>query len=170
MVGKAAMIAGLILAAGVPATASADDPADGWDVQNVGQACRMVSTFEDNVTIGLIWTPETKDLEFLAFGDDWKKVAGQAGSSVPINLKFDGKVPHDDWTADHASVIPIGSSKVAVVADFGPTLATELANTVSSSQSVAVTVGGKRIGSYDLGGSPAAYQLLMRCGEQIAAR
>ena len=166
------IFAGFALALGAPALAASSDDGtvEGWDVAPFGQSCRMVTTFEDDVTIGLVWTPGSTDLSFMAFGDSWKKVAGRVGSTVPVNLKFDGKVPHDDWTDQHAHVISLGHNRIAVVADWGPDFAKELASTVSRSGTVKLSVGNKVIGTYDLGGSPAAYEQLMHCGSEVASK
>jgi hypothetical protein len=172
MVRLASMFAVLACAFGAPAMADppVGDPAQGWEVISAGQACQMISTFEDDVTIGLVWTPKAGNLSFLAFGDNWKKVAGKPGSKVPVNLKFDGKVPHDDWTDEAAHVVSLGTNRTAVIADWGPEMAKELASTVSGSGTVKLSVGGKPIGTYNIDGSPAAYEQLMHCGSELASK
>jgi len=79
-------------------------------------------------------------------------------------------VPHDDWADDAALVIAAPGGGPMVVADWGDAFARELADTVTASSSVTLTIGGKTVGTYDLSGSPAAYGRLSRCGSELAAR
>ena len=150
-------------------TAAPARETEGWDVVGHGKTCTMLSTFEDDVSVGLIWTAPNGDVAFMAAGDEVAKIAGNAGATVALNVKFDGQVPHTDWTDDRARVVPVGAHGVAVIADWGHDLSKELADTVARSGTVALSIGGKAVGSYDLAGAKAAADELARCGAQIAA-
>jgi hypothetical protein len=137
---------------------------DNWEVQSSAKSCMMLSTFADDVTIGLI-SPEGGNLSFMVGGEGIaREVPG--GQKVTLDLKFAGTAPHNDWTDEAARVLPRDNGRVAVIADWGPSLAAELGDTVTASSTVTVTVGGQTIGTYDLAGSPAAYRALMKCGGQ----
>jgi len=155
------------LALGAPAAAG---DTQGWDVTENGKTCLMVSTFEDDVSVGLIWAAPNGDVSFMTAGDDLEKIAGKAGATVALDIKFDGQVPHTDWTDDVARVVSVGNHRVAVIGNWGPSLSKELADTVAGSGKVSVRVGDKDLGSYDLAGSRAASDKLTQCGTQIAAK
>ena len=142
---------------------------DSWEVNTAPKGCMMLSTFEDDLSIGLLWSAETKGLSFIASGDGLAALAPKGGK-VSLGLAFAGKAPHNDWTDEAARVIPKDNGQVSVIADWGAGYSKELADTVTASKSVTVRVGDKVIGTYDLAGSPAAYRELNRCGGQLAAR
>jgi hypothetical protein len=160
----AAATAGLALAA----PAGADDT-QGWEVTANGKNCTMLSTFEDNVSVALIWSSSTGNVTFMAAGDSLEKFAGRPGSTVALNVKFDGKVPHYDWTDNAARVIPVGTHGVGVIADWGPEYAKELTDTLAASGKATVRIGDKDIGVYDVSGGRAATDELRRCGAQLAS-
>lgn len=139
-----------------------------WEVNSGARSCTMLSTFEDNVSIGLI-SPRNGALSFVAGGEGLAAFV-HPGQNVSLDLKFTGKVPHDEWSADRAAVSAASDGGPMVVADWGATYAQELADTVTASSAVTVSVGGKTLGTYDLSGSPAAYRRLSRCGGELAAK
>jgi hypothetical protein len=150
-------------AAALAASAGARDFAsvEGWDISTAGRTCTMASTFADDVTIGLVWSPETRELGFMAAGPGWDELRGK--KTVALDLAFDGDTPLAQWEDQRAAVLG-GSEKIAAIGNWGAEHADELARAVSSSSRVTVRVGGRAVGSYDLAGSPAAYRTLMRCG------
>jgi hypothetical protein len=163
---SALAVAAVALAAGSAAPAR---DTEGWDVGPYGKVCTMTSTFEDDVSVGLIWAAPDGEVSFMTGGGDLEKIAGKAGATVSLNASFDGDVPHTDWTDERARVVSVGPHSVAVVADWGPALSKELADTVAGSSMVVVKIGDKQVGSYDLTGSRAAAEELKRCGAKIAA-
>jgi opacity protein-like surface antigen len=160
-------VAAVALALGTPALAA---ETQGWEVTPSGNTCMMLSTFEDDVSVGLALTAPAGEISFVAAGDEVEKLAGQAGSTVSLNARFDGDVPHNDWTDDRARVVSLGHHRIAVIADWGPALSQELASTVGGSATVAIRIGDKPLGSYNLSGSRAASAELTRCGTRIAAK
>jgi len=159
-----AAIAALALAAPV----SADDT-QGWEVSASGKTCTMLSTFEDNVSVALILSSSTGDVTFMAAGDALEKVAGKPGSTVSFNVKFDGKVPHFDWTDNAARVVPVGTHGVGVIADWGPEYSKELADTLAASGKATIRIGDQDVGVYDVSGGRAAADERRRCGAQLAS-
>jgi hypothetical protein len=139
-----------------------------WEVASGAKSCTMLSTFEDDVSIGLV-SPRKGALSFVAGG---KGMAGlvQAGQKVSLDLKFTGKVPHDDWADDAAAVVAAPDGGLMVIADWGPSFANELADTLTASSAVTMTIGGKTVGTYDLSGGAPAYRQLTRCGSELAAK
>ncbi|MGZ3270391.1 MAG: hypothetical protein ACXU71_05375, partial [Croceibacterium sp.] len=61
--GSTLALAAAALAFAGPAAAKT---VDSWEVNSTGKSCTMFSTFADDVTIGLIWTPNTGELGFIA--------------------------------------------------------------------------------------------------------
>jgi len=155
----------VFLAAALAAPAGART-VDSWEVAQNGQVCTMVSTFEDDVSIGLVWSPKTGELGFMATVPHPNELRGKAAA---IELSFDGEGPYTQWEDERAAVTT-GTNGDAVIANWGATYADALAKTVSTSSHVAVRLGGRAIGTYDLAGSPAAYRELTHCGSQIASR
>ena len=162
---RAAAFAGVALALAGPAGARSVGE---WEVSPGPKSCIMLSTFEDDVSIGLL-SPKTGGLSFIAGGEGLAGLV-RPGQKVGLNLKFAGKVPHDDWTDDAAAVTAMPDGRVVVMADWGTSFAAELADTVTASSTVTVSVGGKAVGTYDLSGSPLAYRQLTRCGSELAAK
>lgn len=139
---------------------------DSWEVSQAGQSCTMLSTFEDDVSIGLMWSPKSGELGFMAAIPHPNEVTGKAAA---IELSFDGDAPLTQWEDDHAAIVG-GDRSDAVIANWGAAYADALAKTVRASSHVTVRVGGRAIGTYDLAGSPAAYRELTHCGSRIASR
>jgi hypothetical protein len=160
----AAAAAALALAA--PAGARDVSTIDGWELNATGKACSMTSTFSDDVTIGLIWTPATGDLSFIAAGPKWDELRAQA--TAALELSFDGDSPYSQWEDQRANVMPNGVGKLAVIGSWGASHKEDLAKAVAAASKVTVRVGGRDLGEYDLAGSPAAYRALMKCGTQVA--
>jgi hypothetical protein len=158
----AAAAAALVLAA--PAGAREVSTIDGWELNSTGKACSMTSTFSDDVMIGLIWTPATGSLSFIAAGPKWNELRAQ--KTAAVELTFDGGSPYTQWEDDRATVVPNGIDKLSVIADWGPSHKDDLAKAVAAASKVSVKVGGRDLGAYDLAGSPAAYRALMKCGGQ----
>lgn len=158
-------LAGAVLALAAPAAASA---VGDWEVLPGAKSCTMLSTFEDDVAIGLI-APRKGALSFIAGGKGIGPLL-RPGQKVAVDLKFAGKVPHDDWADDAALVLAAPGGGTMVVADWGDAFAKELADTLTASSTVTLTIGGKTVGTYDLSGSRAAYGRLSRCGSQLAAK
>jgi hypothetical protein len=150
------------------APAAADD-SDGWEISSNGTSCTMLSTYEDNVSVALLWGTDG-DVSFMAAGGDLEKSAGKAGGTVPLTVRFDGDVPHREWKATAAQVVAVGTRHVGVIADWGPELGKEFADTVARSGNVSIRVGDRDLGSYDLSGSREASASLMACGTQLASR
>lgn len=141
---------------------------DSWEVQSSAKSCMMLSTFADDVTIGLI-SPEGGNLSFMVGGEGIAK-AVHSDRKVAVDLKFAGTAPHTDWTDEAARVLPMANGRTAVIADWGPSMAAELGDTMTASSTVTLALGGQTIGTYDLSGSPSAYRELHRCGDQLAAK
>jgi hypothetical protein len=140
---------------------------DSWEVTPDGKTCKMVSTFADDVTIGLLWSPKSGELGFIATVPHGYGVDGTA--KPRLQLSFDGDSPYTQWEDDRPTVIT-GSAADAVISTWGAAHSNELAKAMSAASHVKLRVGGKDIGTYDLAGSPAAYRALTHCGEQIAAK
>jgi hypothetical protein len=140
---------------------------DSWEVNTNGQNCTMVSTFADDVTIGLILSPKTGELGFMATVPHPNDVRG--AKTAPLQLSFDGDSPYLQWEIDHATVVT-GPDSDALVASWGAEHSDQLAKAVSGASHVKLRVAGKDIGTYDLAGSPSAYRALTRCGDQIASK
>jgi hypothetical protein len=127
----------------------------------------MISTFEDDVSIGLIWSPSTAELGFVTA---LPRPSGlREKSATTITLTFDGDAPFTEWQDLRAVVTP-GADSDAVVANWGAAHSKELAQSVGSASHVVVRVGDRTVGRYDLSGSRAAYRELTHCGTRLAAR
>ncbi|MBO0749792.1 MAG: hypothetical protein J2O44_05110 [Porphyrobacter sp.] len=158
---------GLVLAALIAAPAGAADTVAGWDLTAKGKTCTMASTFEDDVTVGLIWSPTTGELGFMATLPQPDRIAAQ--KTAALVLSFDGHGPFNEWDDERAKVVS-GAGNVAVVANWGKAHADDLARTVAGATRVHVRIGEREIGSYDLSGNQAAYRALLNCGKQLAGR
>jgi hypothetical protein len=158
----------LAAAAALAGPAAARDVAtiDGWELNSTGKACSMTSTFSDDVTIGLVWSPATGELSFLAAGPKWNELRAQ--KTAALELSFDGDVPYAHWEDRQAVVVPNGVDKLSVISTWGADHKEDLAKTVAAASRVSVRVAGRDLGAYDLAGSPAAYRALMKCGNQVA--
>lgn len=139
---------------------------DNWDVATNAKSCTMVSTFADDVTVGLIWS-KTGELGFITTLPRPNGVRGRA--TAPVQLTFDGDSPMTQWEDDRAAVVS-GPDNDALIANWGAAHSDELARAVKAASHVKLRVGGKDVGTYDLSGSPAAYRALSHCGEQLAAK
>ena len=157
-------LAAAALAFAVPAGARV---VDSGEVGPSLQSCTMMSTFEDDVGIGLVWTPNTGELGFVA------SVPRPSGlgdrQAAPLTLTFDGDAALTEWEDQRAAVVS-GSRADAVIASWGAAHSDELAKAVTAASHVVVRIGERTIGRYDLSGSPAAYRELTHCGSQIASR
>jgi hypothetical protein len=152
------------LACAVPAGART---VSNWDVVPNQQNCTMISTFEDDVSIGLIWSPKSGELGFMA---TLPRPSGLDGKpAAALALTFDGDAPLTEWEDQRAAVVA-GADSDAVIASWGAAHSDALAKAVGGAKHVVVRVGGRTIGTYDLAGSPAAYRELTHCGSQIASR
>jgi hypothetical protein len=138
-----------------------------WEVLPNQQNCTMVATFEDDVSIGLIWSPTSGELGFMAAVPRPSGLSEQPAAS--LMLTFDGNAPLTEWEDQRAAVVP-GADSDAVIANWGAAHSAELAKTVGGARHVVVRIGDRTIGTYDLAGSPAAYRELTHCGSQIASR
>ncbi len=58
-----------------PAGARDISTVDGWELSTTGKTCTMVSTFADDVMIGLILSPKTGELGFMAAGHELEGAA-----------------------------------------------------------------------------------------------
>jgi hypothetical protein len=167
------LLIGLALAGLAAAPAAARKYGDqantiaGWDLNSNARTCTMASTFEDNVSIALIWAPSTGELGFMAAVPLPDPLTAQA--TAPLRLSFDGDGPYSQWEQASAPVVN-GDDNVAVIGNWGKEHADDLAKTVAASSHVRVSIGDRDVGSYDLSGNRQAYKALMRCGEQLAAR
>ena len=92
-------------AAGMIAAPAAARTIDGWTVGQKGADCTMVSTFADDVSIGLILSPKTGELGFFTTLPHPNALAGQPATAV--KLAFDGG-DLTDWEDERASVVPGG--------------------------------------------------------------
>jgi hypothetical protein len=160
----AACTAALALAA--PAGARDIATIDGWELNTTGKACSMTSTFSDDVMIGLIWSPRTGELSFIAAGPKWDDLRAQ--KTAALELTFDGDAKYAQWEDPKAAVVPNGIGKLALISTWGADHKEDLARTVAAASRVSVRVAGRDLGAYDLAGSPAAYRALMKCGNQVA--
>lgn len=157
-----------VLAAALALTApAAARTVESWDVTSNGQACTMLSTFEDDVSVGLIWSPKSGQLGFMATLPRPSAASGQ--QAVTLGLAFDGDAPYTEWEDLKAKVISASSSD-AVIGNWGAQYSDELAQSVAAAKHVSVKIAGRTIGTYDLAGSPAAYRALTSCGSQLAAK
>jgi hypothetical protein len=127
----------------------------------------MASTFADNVSIALIWTPATGELGFLAGVP--KPDALATRTTAPLQLTFDGDGPYNQWEQASAPVI-VGEDNVAVIGNWGKAHSDDLARSLAAATRVRIRIGDRDVGSYDVSGNQAAYKALLRCGEKIAAR
>jgi hypothetical protein len=159
--------AAVALAMGAPASAA---DADGWEILPNGKTCTMLSTYEDDVSVGLISTGASGDVSFMTAGESLENIAGAPGAIVTLHVKFDGPVEHADWTDEMARVVDVGNHRVAVIADWGPEYSRELAQTLGASGKATISIGAREIGSYNISGGRAAAEELMRCGTSVAAR
>lgn len=157
-------LAATSLACAVPAGART---VESWEVVPNQQTCTMLSTFEDDVSIGLIWSPRTGELGFVATLPRPSGLDGKPAASLA--LTFDGDAPLTEWEDQRATVVA-GSDSDAVIANWGAAHSDALAKAVGGAKHVVVRVGGRTIGTYDLAGSPAAYRALTHCGSQLASR
>jgi hypothetical protein len=158
----------LAAAAALAGPAAARDVAtiDGWELNSTGKACSMTSTFSDDVTIGLVWSPATGELSFLAAGPKWNELRAQ--KTAALELSFDGDARFAQWEDQQARVVPNGVDKLAVISTWGADHKDDLAKAVAGASRVTVRVGTRELGAYDLSGSPAAYRALIRCGSRMA--
>jgi len=140
---------------------------ESWEVVPSQQNCTMISTFEDDVSIGLIWSPKTGELGFMAAVPHPSGLAGRPAAA--LELTFDGDTPYTEWEDQRAAVVP-GNDSDAVIANWGAAHSAQLAETVGGADHVVVRIGGRTVGTYDLAGSPAAYRELTHCGSQLASR
>jgi hypothetical protein len=140
---------------------------NGWEVSANGQTCTMMSTFEDDVAVGLIWSPRSGELGFVATVPHPSGLGGQAAATLA--LTFDGDTPLTEWEDKRAAVVA-GKYGDAVIGNWGAAHSDALATAVAGANHVVVRVGGRTVGTYDLAGSPAAYYELTHCGSRLAAR
>jgi hypothetical protein len=161
-------LAGAAAALTSAAPAGARDVAtvEGWELNATATACSMTSTFADDVTIGLVWSPGRGELSFLAAGPKWNELRSQ--TTTALELTFDGDSPYSQWEDQQANVVPNGAGKLAVISNWGPEHKDDLAKAVAAASRVSVRVGTRELGAYDLAGSRAAYRALMKCGTQVA--
>lgn len=157
-------LAGAMLALAAPAGART---IDSWEVVPSQQNCTMISTFEDDVSIGLIWSPKSGELGFMATLPRPSGLDGKPAASLA--LTFDGDAPLTEWEDQRAAVVA-GADSDAVIASWGAAHSEALARAVGGAKHVVVRVGGRTVGTYDLAGSPAAYRELTHCGSQLASR
>lgn len=160
--------AALVTVLAAPAAARDISTIDGWELSTTGKTCTMATTFDDDVTIGLVWSPKTGELGFMAAGLRWNEL--QDRKTTPLDLSFDGTGPISQWEDQRATVVLGGAGKTAAIANWGADHADELAKAVAGASHVTVRVGDRDLGSYDLAGNTSAYRALMRCGNQIAAK
>lgn len=156
-----------IAGAGAPAGARTLSPVAGWDLNSTAKTCSMSSAFSDNVTIAFVWAPSTSELGFMAAVPP-SYLAG-AQQTAALELSFDGGGSYRNWQDDRATLIRGGNS-VGVMGNWGATHAADLAGAMKAASHVHVRVAGRDLGSYDLAGSPAAYEALMRCGKELAGK
>jgi hypothetical protein len=164
MIRSALALGAVTLALAAPAGAKT---VDSWEVSSSGKTCTMVSTFADDVTVGLILSPKTGELGFIATLPHPNGVRG--APTAQLQLAFDGDSPYTQWEDERATVVA-GLDNDAVISTWGAAHSEELAKAVSAASHVKVRVGDKDIGTYDLAGSPAAYRALTRCGGLIAVK
>lgn len=149
-----------------PAAARSVKTVEGWEINSTPKTCTMASTFSDNVTIALVWAPSTGELGFMAAVPNSYDLGGR--KTAQLSLSFDGEGPYSVWEDQSATVLS-GKDSAGVIANWGADHADDLAKTVAASSHVRVRVGDRDVGSYELAGSPAAYQALMRCGSLLAS-
>lgn len=158
-----ASVAALTLALAAPAGAR-QATVEGWDLSSTAKTCTMATTFSDDVTIELIWSPATSELGLMAM-----LPSASGAKAGGIEFAFDGDSPHTQWEDDRPAAVS-GDESLGLIATWGAAYSAELAKTVAAASHVRVSVGGKLVGTYDLSGGAAAYRALLRCGRQIAAR
>jgi hypothetical protein len=171
MIGIRSMLKGLAAAVLVPALAAPAaarwvDTVDGWEVDMAPKICTMTTTFSDNTSIALVWSPSTSELGFMAGVPRTPDIV--ARKTAPLELSFDGEGPYNQWEDQVARVVP-GEDSVGVVGNWGAEHAGELAKAVASASHVGVRVAGRDVGRYELSGGGDAYQALMKCGRLLAA-
>ena len=156
--------AALVPALAVPAAARWIDTIDGWEVTMTGRTCTMTTSFSDNTAVGLVWSPATSELGFVAATPPTSDIAGR--KTAPLALTFDGKSPVTEWEDQAAAVIP-GDDRVGLVGHWGAEHTGQLADAVEAARHVRVRIGGRDLGEYELGESRAAYQALLKCGRLL---
>lgn len=163
---KGLAIAALAPALAAPAAARWIDTVDGWEVNMTAQTCTMTTTFSDDTTVGLVWAPATSELGFVAATPPTADLAGR--KTAPLALAFDGKSPVTEWEDQLAEVIP-GEASVGLLGHWGAEHTEQLAGAVQAARHVRVRVGARDLGEYEIGGSAAAYQALLKCGRLLGA-
>ena len=139
-----------------------------WEVApDDGTACSMSTMFEDNLSLALIWSPKTGVLSLMAASNQWSGMRDRADKPVNVEFKFSGGVKYDEWQDKGARVVTGSGQRTGVVANWGADLSDELGATVSGANGVTISIDGKGAGQYDLSGTGAAYQELMRCGSHL---
>jgi hypothetical protein len=165
------MLTGLAAAALVPALAAPAaarwiDTVDGWEVEMTPATCTMTTTFSDDTTVGLVWSPATSELGFVAATPPTPDLSGR--KTAPLALTFDGKSPVTEWEDQAAAVIP-GDNSVGLLGHWGAQYTEQLAGAVQAARHVRVRVGTRDLGEYEIGRSGAAYQALLKCGRLLKA-
>jgi hypothetical protein len=163
---KGLALAALLPVLASPASARWINSIDGWDLNSTPKTCAMSTTFDDDVTIALVWSPSTSELGFMAGAPSTPALAGR--KTAPLALSFDGDGPYTQWEDQAAKVIP-GDKNVGVIGNWGAEHSDQLASAVAGASHVDVRIGDRDLGQYQLSGSKAAYQALMKCGRLLAS-
>jgi hypothetical protein len=158
----------LLPALAAPAAAHSIKTIEGWEINATAKTCSMTTTFTDNVTISVIWAPTTGELGFMAAVPPDSYDLG-ARTTAPLELSFDGDGSYREWQDEKATLLR-GNDSVGVIGNWGAEHAQQLAGTVTTASHVTVRVGDREVGRYELSGSPAAYQALLRCGKLLTPR
>ena len=160
-------LAAVALSFAGPAGAGSFKTIEGWDLSSTLKTCSMATTFSDNVTISLIWAPSTGDLGFMAALPHSYGLGAQR--TAELQLSFDGNSRYSAWDDRQATIVD-GKDATGVIGNWGADHADDLAKAVVAASHVSVRVGDRDVGSYDLAGSPAAYQALLRCGKLLSGK
>jgi hypothetical protein len=161
---RALAAAALVSALAAPAAARWIDTIDGWEVTMAGRTCSMTTTFSDDTTIGLVWSPATAELGFVAATPPTPDIAGR--KTAPLSLTFDGQSAVTEWEDQAAGVIP-GDTSVGLLGHWGAEHSQQLAGALAAAKHVRVRIGARDLGEYAIGRSRSAYQALLKCGRLL---
>lgn len=161
---------GAALAAALAAGPAAARTVGNWEVGRTGPgACMMSAIFgsgDDAVTIAFLWQAGERRLEALAAGANLQELHAGEGETAPLELNFDGNVEYRQWVSEQAPFTQLRGGLDAIVGDWGSAHSADLAKALTGSKNLHLKVGHADLGNFDISGSAAAYQELLRCGER----
>lgn len=168
MVHYAGLAAGLAVTAALLAPQPLEARTIGiWEVSRSKQgSCTMLARYSggrDGVSLGLVWIESEQRLAFLAASGDWAGLHQREGDQAPLHLRFDGDVAYSQWQHQGARFQKAGGIST-IMGSWGAENSDLLAEAVTRSRQVEVSIGDTALGSFDIDGAAAAYRELRRCG------